>query len=319
MNNAMPRQASLIQTHDLSKHFGTLVAVDRLNLEVDHGQIFGLVGPDGAGKTTTLRLLTGLIAPTAGDARVIDSHLSDSSFETVRERLGYMPQKPGLYRDLGVEENLLFYSQLFGLPDKVRDERMVRLLDMTHMEPFRRRRAGQLSGGMQQKLSLMCALLHQPEILFLDEPTTGVDPVSRRDFWKILYRLVRDGLTVLVTTSYLDEAERCHRVGLMHRGRLILCDAPEALANHLQEVCYRVECPNPRAARAVFNSSSGVLSVEPSGKSLHLFLSPALTSAARLEERLDEVGLGPSRWTPLNPGLEDVFIALIRKQSGQTS
>jgi len=219
---------SVIQVENLTRRFGDLVAVNQLNLTVEAGEIFGLVGPDGAGKTTTLRLLCGLLDPTEGNVRVAGYDVTRDT-QDVRDRIGYMAQRFGLYQDLTVQENMDFYADLFGIFGNERAELEQRLLRMTRMEPFRSRRAGQLSGGMKQKLSLMCTLLHRPEILFLDEPTNGVDPVSRRDFWTILYQLHKDGITIFMTTAYLDEAERCNRVGLMHQGKLIRCDAPEAL------------------------------------------------------------------------------------------
>ena len=218
----------IILTRDLTRRFGDVVAVDRLNLAVEAGEIFGLVGPDGAGKTTTLRLLCGLMDPTEGGASVAGYDVAREP-QAVKDRIGYMAQRFGLYLDLTVQENMDFYADLFGIFGDERAELEHRLLRMTRMEPFHDRRAGQLSGGMKQKLSLMCTLLHRPEILFLDEPTNGVDPVSRRDFWAILYQLLKDGITIFMTTAYLDEAERCNRVGLMYRGKLIRCDAPEAL------------------------------------------------------------------------------------------
>jgi len=218
----------MIRTENLTRCFGDLVAVDRLTLQVAQGEIFGLVGPDGAGKTTTLRLLTGLMAPTSGQLWVA-GHDVVRRPASIKDSIGYMAQRFGLYPDLTVDENMSFYADLYGLPHGDREALAARLLRMTRMEPFRRRLAGQLSGGMKQKLALMCALLHRPRILFLDEPTNGVDPVSRRDFWAILYELVKDGMTVFITTAYLDEAERTHRVGLLYRGRLIACDTPDAL------------------------------------------------------------------------------------------
>ena len=219
---------SVILTKDLTRRFGDLVAVDQLNLTVETGEIFGLVGPDGAGKTTTLRLLCGLLDPTGGSVQVA-GYDAVRDTQSVKDRIGYMAQRFGLYQDLTVQENMDFYADLFGIFGNERAELERRLLRMTRMEPFRDRRAGLLSGGMKQKLSLMCTLLHRPEILFLDEPTNGVDPVSRRDFWTILYQLLKDGITIFMTTAYLDEAERCNRVGLMYQGKLIRCDAPEAL------------------------------------------------------------------------------------------
>ena len=220
--------AAIIETRDLTRAFGALTAVDRLNLSVAKGEIFGLVGPDGAGKTTTLRLLCGLIDPTSGSARVA-GHDPAREPQAVKDRIGYMAQRFGLYLDLTVEENMAFYADLFGILGRERARLSTRLLRMTRMEPFRERQAGKLSGGMKQKLALMCTLLHKPEILFLDEPTNGVDPVSRRDFWAILYELLKDGITIFMTTAYLDEAERCNRVGLIHKGRLIRCSTPEVM------------------------------------------------------------------------------------------
>src|SRR5947207_4977087 len=225
----MSRQVlSVVEARDLTRRFGAVTAVDRLNLAVTRGEVFGLVGPDGAGKTTTLRLLCGLLDPSAGQAWV-DGHDVSRDADAVKDRIGYMAQRFGLYVDLTVDENMSFYADLFGLSKPERGELMPRLLDMTRMGPFQKRPAGKLSGGMKQKLALMCTLLHKPRVLFLDEPTNGVDPVSRRDFWAILYQLVRDGLTVFVTTAYLDEAERANRVGFMHMGRLIRCDTPAGL------------------------------------------------------------------------------------------
>ena len=219
---------TMIRAENLTRRFGNLTAVEGLNLEIARGEVFGLVGPDGAGKTTTLRMFTGLLDPTEGRAWVA-GHDVVRETQAVKDRMGYMAQRFGLYGDLTVEENMVFYADLFGVTGRDRDQLMAQLLRMTRMEPFRDRPAAKLSGGMKQKLALMCTLLHHPEVLFLDEPTNGVDPVSRRDFWVILHDLVARGLTVFITTAYLDEAERCDRVGLMHRGRLIRCDTPAAL------------------------------------------------------------------------------------------
>ena len=220
--------AAIIETSELTRRFGALVAVDHLNLTVAKGEIFGLVGPDGAGKTTTVRMLCGLMDPSEGSARVAGHDVARES-RAVKDQIGYMAQRFGLYQDLTVEENMVFYADLFGITGEERDNLTAQLLRMTRMEPFRARQAGRLSGGMKQKLALMCTLLHRPQILFLDEPTNGVDPVSRRDFWAILYQLLQDGITIFMTTAYLDEGERCNRVGLLHRGKLIRCSAPDAM------------------------------------------------------------------------------------------
>lgn len=219
---------TIIETRGLTRRFGNITAVDHLDLTVERGEIFGLVGPDGAGKTTTLRMLCGLMDPSEGSASVAGHDASRESRQ-VKDRIGYMAQRFGLYQDLTVAENMIFYADLFGIQGKERDDLTQRLLRMTRMEPFSERQAGRLSGGMKQKLALMCTLLHKPEVLFLDEPTNGVDPVSRRDFWAILYELLKDGITIFLTTSYLDEAERCNRVGMMHLGKLIRCAPPREL------------------------------------------------------------------------------------------
>jgi ABC-2 type transport system ATP-binding protein len=302
----------VIRTREITRRFGSLTAVDRLNLEVSRGEIFGLVGPDGAGKTTTLRMLCGLMNPTEGQAWIAGHDVAREA-EEVKDRIGYMSQRFGLYGDLTVEENMRFYADLFGVAGAECVALMARLLRMTRMEQFRQRRAAQLSGGMKQKLALMCTLLHYPQIHFLDEPTNGVDPVSRRDFWAILYQLVRDGMTVFVTTAYLDEAERCNRVGLMHRGRLIRLNTPDSLKSDLEEICYEVQSEDQRATREFLRGREGVLSVEPSGATLHLFLSPSRTSVERLQRELGERGLGCAVFKQIAPSLEDAFIALIRK------
>lgn len=296
----------MIEMRQLTRRFGSLTAVDGLTLTIAEGEIFGLVGPDGAGKTTTLRMLCGLINPTAGQAMVAGFDVT-RQLDQVRDRIGYMAQRFGLYQDLTVEENMVFYSDLFGLPTRERETLMASLLEMTRMTPFRARPAGQLSGGMKQKLALMCTLLHHPRILLLDEPTNGVDPVSRRDFWAILYQLVKGGLTVLVTTAYLDEAERCNRVGLMHHGKLVLCDSPLALKRNLPEAAYAVTGPELRALRQRLAAEPGVLSVEPSGLKLHLFVDRAkpLDALQRLAPA--------ARFEPLVPSLEDIFIAEVRR------
>jgi ABC-2 type transport system ATP-binding protein len=210
----------------LVRRFGTTTALDGLTFEVARGELYGLVGADGAGKTTALRILSGLVAPDAGEARVLGEVPGSRE---VRERIGLMPQQYSLYRDLSVAENLRFFARLYVLPADVFRERSARLLEITRLGPFVDRRADALSGGMYKKLALACALLHQPEVLLLDEPTNGVDPVSRRELWALLHEFVHGGMAVLVTTPYMDEAERCHRVGLVHHGRLVLEGDPAAL------------------------------------------------------------------------------------------
>ncbi len=304
----MNANQTIIRTENLTRRFGALPAVDHFNLEIEAGEIFGLVGPDGAGKTTTLRMLCGLLDPTEGRAIVAGRNVSEN-VDAVKDQIGYMAQRFGLYGDLTVEENMDFYAELFGVMDGERAALKARLLRMTRMEPFVSRPAAKLSGGMKQKLALMCTLLHHPRILFLDEPTNGVDPVSRRDFWAILYELVQRGLTVLITTAYLDEAERCNRVGLIYRGRLIQCDTPSALRTRMREECYEVAARDREAARGRLAREPGVVSVEPSGATLHMFLDPAVTSAQRVRSAAPE-----AEFRRIIPSLEYVFIAEVRKQ-----
>jgi ABC-2 type transport system ATP-binding protein len=302
----------VIRATNLTRRFGALTAVNSVGVEVQAGEIFGLVGPDGAGKTTTLRLLVGLLDPDEGEAWVAGHNVA-RDLNAVKDRIGYMAQRFGLYGDLTVEENMNFYSDLFGLRGSSRETLKTRLLQMTRMEPFRGRPAAKLSGGMKQKLALMCTLLHHPQILFLDEPTNGVDPVSRRDFWAILYQLVKDGLTVFVTTAYLDEAERCNRVALMSQGRLIRCDTPLRLKTGLAEECYEFRAPDQRAAREILNGLPGVLSAEPSGTTLHVFVEPRETSVESLQDALARASLSRGEFRQITPSLEDVFIAEIEK------
>jgi len=302
----------VIHAENLTRRFGDLTAVDHLNLDVEAGEIFALVGPDGAGKTTTMRLLCGLMDPTEGKA-VVAGHDVTREMDQMKDQIGYMAQRFGLYTDLTVQENMDFYSDLFGITGRERDEMGGRLLQMTRMEPFRKRPAGKLSGGMKQKLALMCTLLHKPRILFLDEPTNGVDPVSRRDFWAILYQLVRGGLTVFVTTAYLDEAERANRVGFLYQGKMIRCDTPAALKRGIAEVVYLITSNDHRKTMDILETQPGVLAVQPAGADLHLFLDPNATSPERLAQ------VTPFGFRPIVPSLEDVFIALARKESARSA
>ncbi len=219
-----------IKAVGLTRKFGDNTAVNNLNLEIEEGEIFGLVGPDGAGKTTTMRLLTGILEPTAGEGWVYNRHILKEA-ETLKDNIAYMSQRFGLYEELTVLENINFYADIFCVPKKEREPVIDKLLGFSGLIPFKDRFAGKLSGGMKQKLGLSCALIHTPRVLFLDEPTNGVDPVSRRDFWKILYDLLKEKVTILYSTSYLDEAERCRRVGLIHKGNLLRCETPDNIKN----------------------------------------------------------------------------------------
>ena len=302
--------AIAIETSGLTKSFGRTKAVDRLDLEVRQGELFGLVGPDGAGKSTTMRLLTGIMRPTEGIA-VVAGHPIPGEEELIKERIGYMSQRFGLYEDLTVMENILFYADLYGVPKKNRPPRIERLLGFSNLTPFQGRLAGNLSGGMKQKLGLACALIHTPEILFLDEPTGGVDPVSRRDFWRILYDLLREGVTILVSTAYLDEAERCARIGLMNEGKLLLVDEPLAARSSLGLSMEEILTPNARAAREIVGAEVGVESVTIYGDRLHVaFREEGVVD--RVVERLIAEGISVTSRRSILPSLEDIFIALTK-------
>lgn len=289
----------MIRAEQLTRRFGPVVAVNGVDLAIPKGEVFGLVGPDGAGKTTVLRLLTGLLDADGGRAVLAGFDVAADP-DAVRDRIGYMAQKFGLYGDLTVEENMDFYADLFGVEPAELEPLKVKLLAMTRMAPFRERPAAKLSGGMKQKLALMCTLLHKPEILLLDEPTNGVDPVSRRDFWVILEDLVRGGMTLLVTTAYLDEAERCHRVALMHNGRLIRMGTPAELKAAVPGECFEVTGEDLRGIRARLAGVGGVMSVKPAGAALHVFLESGM-----------EVPAVGGVWERIQPTLEDVFVSVI--------
>lgn len=294
-----------IQTHSLTRSFGPTEALRGLNLEIQKGEIYGLVGPDGAGKTTTMRILCGIMEPTSGEVRLLGEPP-----QKVRRHVGYMPQRFGLYEDLTVRENLLFYADLFGVRKAERDARLARLMSFSQLGPFQGRRAGHLSGGMKQKLALACALIHTPQVLLLDEPTCGVDPVSRRDFWRILYELLREGVTLLVSTAYLDEAERCHRVGLLHRGRLLDEGAPEMILSRMPGRIFEIEVEDAREARSLIQGHPGVLQTGVFGQRLHVALQGEEVLAGILET-LRSAGIEVSNAKGITPTLEDAFIAMI--------
>ncbi len=268
---------SAIEASGLVRRFpgpgGGVLALDGLSFAVDEGELFGLVGPDGAGKTTAIRAIAGLLLPDEGDVRVLGRDPARGGSE-VRESLGLMPQQYSLYGDLTVAENLRFFGQLFCIPKAAFQQRRQRLLHLTRLEPFEGRRADALSGGMYKKLALACALLHQPRVLLLDEPTNGVDPVSRRELWELLYEFVADGMAVLLSTPYMDEAERCHRVGLVHHGRLLAEGRPTALVRDFDHEVYEVTGGDRDAVDAALRGKPDVRAVSPAGARLRVVLRP---------------------------------------------
>ncbi len=302
----------------MTKRFGAVTAVDRLTLSVAPGEIFGLVGPDGAGKTTTMRLLTGVMAATEGSATVLGIDVA-REVEAIRHRIGYVPQGSSLYADLSVLENLHFYADLFLAPRAERDRMTAELLAFSRLEPFAKRLARNLSGGMRQKLALCTALVHHPEVLFLDEPTIGVDPVSRREFWLLIYQLLQRGLTLLVSTPYLDEAERCHRVALMDHGRLIACDTPEGLRRLLPGTLLEMRGPSPEAAALLVRRLPSVKEAQVFGETLHLVVADAEPDLPRLQADLRAGGFPEAHLRPIPPSLEDIFVTLLRDRDQSRS
>ena len=311
----MAETSETITVAGLTKRFANVTAVDHLSFGVGRAEIFGLVGPDGAGKTTTLRMLAGVLAPDEGSARVAGEDVVQRP-EAVKGRISYMPQRFGLYDDLTVDENIRFYADLFGLSRATREAHATRLLAASGMQEFRRRLAGQLSGGMKQKLGLTCALIHTPTVLLLDEPTTGVDPISRRDFWRILYSLLAEGVTVLIATSYLDEAERCHRLGLLYGGRLLLCDTPGQLKNRLAAQVVVVTSPAARAVRDHLAHAEGVSSLMLVGDGVHLVVDDAARRIPELQSQLRAAALPFDQIAHVPPTVEDLFVSSVQGQAG---
>ncbi|HEY3289626.1 MAG TPA: ABC transporter ATP-binding protein [Anaerolineae bacterium] len=309
----MAESSSIIETHALSKSFGATCAVESLDLSITRGEIFGLVGPDGAGKTTVLRMLAAILNPTSGRATVASFDTVKQS-EDIKRHLGYMSQQFSLYGDLSVLENMNFFADLFGIKRQSRAARIERLLDFSRMGPFRSRRSAQLSGGMQKKLSLACTLIHDPQILLLDEPTTGVDPVSRREFWDILTELRIGGTTIVVSTPYMDEAERCSRVGLMYHGRLIVCDAPDRIRNMVEGELLAVRPDNLQRAATLLKGHPGVVEIQTYGDRLHIFVDDAKTRGPELIAFLLESGMKCAGPWPAQPRMEEAFISLIGKR-----
>ncbi len=299
-----------IRAEHLSKRFGEAAAVDDLSLTVAEGEIFGLVGPDGAGKTTTMRLLTSIMDPDSGEAWVAGCHVGREA-EAVKERIGYMSQQFGLYPDLTVMENIHFYADIYSEPRKGRSEKIERLLDFSNLTPFKRRLAGNLSGGMKQKLGLACALIHTPQVLFLDEPTNGVDPVSRRDFWRILYQLLRQKVTIFVSTAYLDEAERANRVGLIHHGELLACGTPDDVKRLVHETILEVRTSNARRATSVLRERLQGASVGLFGDRVHVVSREPDGAARHIKSILDDAGLAVLGIRRVEPTLEDVFVSVL--------
>lgn len=298
----------VISLENVSKRFQGQTAVNRLNLSIQSNEIFGLVGPDGAGKTTTMRMLAGVMRPDDGIILIDGVNITQS--EQAKARFSYMPQRFGLYEDLTVDENIRFFADIFSIPAKQRVERSERLLAASNMLQFRNRLAGQLSGGMKQKLGLTCALIHAPRIVLLDEPTTGVDPVSRRDFWRVLYELRESGLTIVIATAYMDEAERCHRLALLHQGQLLECDTPQAMRGRLTGKILSLISSNARSLRESVKRMDGVTSVLLVGDRLHIMVDNAALRKEAISNHLAANGAAFEQLVESEPTIEDLFVAL---------
>jgi ABC-2 type transport system ATP-binding protein len=299
----------------VTKTFGDLTAVDNMSLEVQRGEMYALVGPDGAGKTTAIRMLCGITVPDEGNLTVLGYDVRKQTHE-VRKRIGYFSQKFSLYGDLTIDENIEFFAEIHGVHNY--RERRNELLEFTRLTPFRTRLAEKLSGGMKQKLALACTLIHTPELILLDEPTTGVDPVSRRDFWKVLSSLLRSGITIVMTTPYLDEAERCSRVALMNRGKIMVADTPQNLKKMMKGEIVEIVCSDIRTSFSHLRSNRNVREVQAFGDRLNVLVRSADRDIPPVLDILRNLGIEITQWRTIPPSLENVFVSLM-SEDFQTS
>ena len=302
--------AGIVEVEGLAKDFDGIRAVNGVSFSVNEGEMFGIVGPDGAGKTTTFRMLCGIMRPTGGGARIFGRDLLESQRE-IKKQIGYFSQRFTLYGDLTVDENMEFFAEIHDLPDY--RERREELLEFTRLAPFRNRLAGRLSGGMKQKLALACTLIHRPRIIFLDEPTTGVDPISRMDFWRILSSLLKTNITIVMSTPYMDEAERCSRVALMDKGGLIAVDTPSNIKKMMKGEVLEIVCSRVRAARRALDGVEGVLDVQAFGDRLNVVVINGARDFPAVESALRRAGSEITDWRAISPSLENVFISLVTR------
>jgi ABC-2 type transport system ATP-binding protein len=296
-----------VKIEKLCKSFSEINAVDDISFNIEKGEMFGLVGPDGAGKTTTIRNLCGLIKPDSGKITLLDIDINKHKKEA-QNIIGYLSQKFSLYGDLSVDENIEFFADIHGVKNYF--DRRNELLEFTRLTPFRDRPADKLSGGMKQKLALACSLIHRPRILFLDEPTTGVDPVSRRDFWKILSGLIKDGITILMSTPYLDEAERCNRVALMNKGKILALDTPQNIKKSIDREVIEIVCPDARKAYKIIKAEPG-LEVQLFGDRVDIMVEHSDGSLKNILELFTQKGITITSYRVIPPSLENVFIHLV--------
>lgn len=304
----------VIEVVNLTKKFGSTTALKSISLSVKEGEIFGLIGPDGAGKTTLIRLMTTVMTPNSGKVDIL-GYGSEKDPMPIKDNIGYMSQNFGLYQDLTVNENLKFYADIYNVSKNNWDLKINELLEFSGLSPFIKRKAGQLSGGMKQKLALACSLIHTPKVLFLDEPTNGVDPVSRREFWKILYKLVKDGLTVVVSTSYLDEAERCDRIALMYEGEIIAYGYPEDIKRLMTEKIIKIQCREPKRTSDILKSNIKDLNITVFGDSVHIAAEDTEKISKSAVMILKNFGIELLDISTIQPELEDVLIFLTGSES----
>ena len=300
-----------VVVENLEKRFGGFVAVDRISFQVGKGEIFGFLGPNGAGKSTTIRMLCGILAPSGGTGIVAGYDIRRQP-EKIKANIGYMSQRFSLYQDLTVEENIDFYSGIYNIPSQLKEERKQWVIEMAGLKEHRRRPTALLSGGWKQRLALGCAILHQPPIVFLDEPTSGVDPISRRAFWDLIYEMSGKGVTVFVTTHYMDEAEYCDRLGLIYRGELVALGTPEQLKHeYMAENVLEVFCDRPETAMGEIEQLPAVKEVALFGRGLHVVADDAVAAGQSIRQLLDQRGYRIERVEKITPSLEDVFVSLI--------
>lgn len=297
-----------IEIRSLSKKYDDVIAVNDCSLTVERGEMFALVGPDGSGKTTTIRMLCGIVPPSGGELSVLGYDVLTQK-EEVKKRIGYLSQKFSLYGDLTIDENIEFFAEIHGLYDY--KDRRNELLEFTRLTPFRNRLAEKLSGGMKQKLALACTLIHTPDIIFLDEPTTGVDPVSRRDFWKVLAALLKTGITIIMTTPYLDEAERCSRVALMNNGSILMTDTPANLKKVMKGEVIEIVCSDIRKSFALLKHHSSVKEVQAFGDRVNIVADSSERDMPSILRHLKDQSVEVADWRVIKPSLENVFISLL--------
>ncbi len=303
-----------VEIRDLVKRFGDFIAVDHVTLQVRRGEIFGFLGPNGAGKSTTIRMLCGLLLPTSGTASVGGLDVMTQS-EAIKKRIGYMSQKFSLYDDLTVEENIDFFSGIYGVPKARRPERKAYVLKMAGIEERRSTLTRLLSGGWKQRLALGCAILHEPPILFLDEPTSGVDPIARRTFWDLIYQLSAAGNTIFVSTHYMDEAEYCHRLALMYRGKIIALGTPGELKQSLQgHYLLRLDASDIFGSMQALEKLDAVSDVAVFGGGLHVTVSDVSIATPKIRTALEQAGISVTVLEPIEPSMEDVFVAMIEQE-----